>query len=779
MKFEAIARTAASRRIDLQQEFRVSKTFQRLEFSCANSLQKENRLQEEISLCDDKTCRLEAQVLSFQHKVTALERALQDLEDKKTALEQQVLKTEERSSAIEITLENIQQQTSCLDKGDAELRTVIIEYESWNRILQSEKTFLEEELTKVRAEIFTRKSQINKYIRDKVELSTGLGEGKRYDAICDQENASGLNFTQINEGIYQKDIELSSEESETKKTDENSDHLGGLSNARNFRYGVNDNKNKKNLWAESRKTRKNGERDDHEDTNHLCVLTETSTSFSDVEEEEMAQTKFESSSELSETRKFNQENNETVKSLHTFKSLPDGKNHTGKDQNKTEFFSKLSDTKKDGEESVQKQDFTPQVFHTYNSFSDHESREEKSQDGTEFLSELGGTKKDVERIDQGNVNTFRMFDASRDLNDELGILEQKTQKGGFLFETHRENSGDDIEKFQGLTADVANKCATCQSEEDFLEEDLMKLRAKIALLESYINQLIQEKTELLAELTKAKKNAEKGCQRITNPRPMNDDDELYERRTQKCLLFLQTHKENCGDEIGSKLQHFASELERKFATCKNEGKSFDGELMKLRANWLSTLESLVNELIRDKTGLFPEIGETKESVKTGVQRNTDTLHCLNTSSSFIDDQNLEEATPKGQVFADIYKENHGDEIRKLWEAAEDLQAKYATCKIELAKQQALISGIISREEAATRATREAASELQLKLDLSRVEIERRDVMIKTLAENKTKLESIFQEFALNERQKGSSRDAEYEEIVSLRARIKKGARKER
>ena len=62
-KFEAIVRTAASRRIDLQQEFRVSKTFQRLELSCTKSLQKENRLQEEISLCDDKTCRLEAQVL--------------------------------------------------------------------------------------------------------------------------------------------------------------------------------------------------------------------------------------------------------------------------------------------------------------------------------------------------------------------------------------------------------------------------------------------------------------------------------------------------------------------------------------------------------------------------------------------------------------------------------------------------------------------------------------------------------------------------------------------
>ena len=497
VKFEAMARTGASRRIDLQQEFRVSKTFQRLEVSCTKSLQKESRLQEEISLCDDKTCRLEAQVLSFQHKVTALERALQDLEDKKTALEQQVLKTEERNNAIEITLENIQQQTSCLDKGDAELRTVIIEYESRNRILQSEKTFLEEELRKVRAEIFTRNSQINKFI--KAELSTGLSEGKRYDAICDQKKASGLNFTQINEGIYQKEIELSSEESETKKTDENSDHLGGLSNSRNFRYGVNDNKNKKNLWAESRETRKNGERDDHEDTKNLCVRTETSTSFSDAGEEEMAHTKFESSSELSETRKFNQENNETVKSFHAFKSLPDGENHTGKDQNKTEFLSKLSDTKKDEEESVQEKDFTLQVFHTYNSFSDHESREEKCQDETEFSSELGGTKKDVEGSEQRNADTFRMFDASRDLNDELGILEQKTQKGGFLFETHRENSGDDIGKFQGLTADVANKCATCQSEEDFLEEDLMKLRAKIALLESYINQLIQEKTELLAE----------------------------------------------------------------------------------------------------------------------------------------------------------------------------------------------------------------------------------------------------------------------------------------
>ena len=477
-----------------------------------------------------------------------------------------------------------------------------------------------------------------------------------------------------------------------------------MNNSRNLRYGGYQDKliqNKKNLWAESRETRKNGERDEHEDTKNLCVRSETSTSFSDPEGEEMAQTKFESSSELSETRKFNQENNETVKSFQAFKRLPDGENHTKKDQNKTEFLSKLSDTKKDEEESVQKKDYTLEVFHTYNSFSDHDSREEKSQDGTEFSSELGGTKKEVERSDQGNAGTFRMFNASRDLNDELEILEQKTQKGSFLFETHHENSGDDSGKFQGLTADVSNKCATCQSEEDFLEEDLMTLRAKIALLESYINQLIQEKTELLAELNKTKENAQKDGQRITNSCPPNlyaTDDELYEGRTQKCLLFLQTHKENCGDEIGCKLQHFASELERKFTACKNEGKSFEGELTKLRANWLSTLERLVNELTRDKTGLFAEIGETKESVKTGVQRNVDVLHCLNTPRSFIDDQNREEATPKGQVF-----ENYGDEIRKLWEVAADLQAKYATCKIELAKQQALISGIISREEAETRA----------------------------------------------------------------------------
>ena len=779
VKFEAMARSTGSRRIDRQQEFRVSINFQHLEVSCSKSLQKENRLQEEISLCGDKTGRLEAQVLSFQHKVTALERALQDLEDKKTAVKQQVLKTEERNNAIEMTLASIQQQTRCLDSGDAELRTAIIEYESRDRILQSEKTILGEELRKARGEIFTRKSQVNKFIKDDRELSTGVSEEKRYEGRCHQENANGLNFTQTNEGVHQNEIELSSEESETKKADEESDHVRVLSNSNNFRDGINHEKaiqKKKNLWEESRETKKNGEMADYEYANNPCVLTDTSRKnqgFSDAEEE-MAQTKFESESELSETRKFNQGNYDTAKCFQAIKCLSDGENNTAeKAQDKTEFLSNLSDTKKDCEECVQEKVYTVQVFQAYNSFSDYESCEEKSRDGNEFSVELGGTKSgDIERIDQENADTFQMF-ASRDLNDELEILEQKTAQKG-VFETHHKTRGDEIGKFQGLTADVATKCATCQSEEDFLEEDLMKLRAKISLLESYINQLIQEKNELLAELNRTKENAEKGCQRITNSRPPNFhatdssiEDELYEGATQKCLFFpLQTPMENCRHEIGCKLQHFAAELERKFATCKNEEKSSEEELIKLRANWLSTLESLINELIRDETGLVAEMNEVKEGVKTGVQRNVDMLHFLNTLiSNFIDYQNREEATRKGEVLAESHKENCScrDEIRKLWELATNLQAKYATCKIELEKQQALISGIISREEAATRAAREFASELHLK----HVEIERRDVMIKTLTEDKTKLESIIQEFALM-----NGKNVECEEIKALCARAR-------
>ena len=783
-KFESLARETSLERSDLQPEFFVWRKIRRFDASCSKSLAKETRLQEDLSLCDDRTGKLGTELLSCQAKLTDLESAQLTLENKKLALQQELLKVEEKIAAIKLALRSVQEQSCFLDNGETQLKAVVIEYESRHAILQSERKSLAEELAKVRVEISTLESQINRLTRDKIELSSEVVETMKAAQASDQENAKilcGVNtFVNFPDGENpnkndRNETDLGKELNERKRSDktgcdENANTVRVCNSSRSF-------SDRKRLIETSpdktkpSSTESSGIQKDVETGNKLnadssrVFDTSRSVNGENYKEESLHKTKL--SSELSEARKVEKENQVNVNTLGEFGSSRrylDGEYHKEKSRDKTKSSRVLSETKKDVDNTNQFSANTLREFGISRRFSDGENHEEKTKNKTESLTESSEAKKYVKERDQEKANDFRVFNTAR--NVSVGEnREETTQKNRFFLESHSHSFGDKSHKFHGFTADLA----TSHFEEGSLEGDLMKLRAKLSTLESYINKLIQEKGALLAELNRTKENAEKRdvenakiLRLLRSSKNLNEGGRRQEA-TRKDQFFFQTHNENTGDEI-RKIKELTTDLEAKYVICESDKKLLEDELLKLQANWISNFESYLHKLIRDKTALLAELSETKES---------DELRLINRSEDFASLENREETSQKERFFLQTHKEKSGDEVHKLRELAADLQTKYTTCKTELEKQKALIAAAISREEAATRAARESARELQLKLDESQLDIETCDVMVKTLREDKRRLESNIQEFVRNDPQKCDLCAAELKEIRALYAQIRK------
>ena len=193
---------------------------------------------------------------------------------------------------------------------------------------------------------------------------------------------------------------------------------------------------------------------------------------------------------------------------------------------------------------------------------------------------------------------------------------------------------------------------------------------------------------------------------------------------------------------------------------KSDKEGLEKESMNFR-EVISTPESQIGTLFQEKDELS---AESKETTKSDVESN------LEFGKRFIGGGNRERSIPNQQFILEAYNEKSTDEIRKLHEVAADLETKYATCKAELENQHNLITTIISREKAVSRAACEAARDLQLQLNESRQEIEKRDVMVKTLAGDKRSLEHNILEFRRNNRQKCDTFDAELDAEKALCAR---------
>lgn len=177
-KFETVERATDKRKFDVQQELLcASKNVGRLKISCCSSLEIENRVEQEIFLCRDRTCELEGR----DCKVTDLETTNQSFERKRESLHQELLKRSEKKTDGEIALQSIKQKKGYVKNGKAQQGAKTNENENGRRKLKSDKGYLQGELIKLREDISTSKSQIDTLFQDKNELTAVSKETKKSD----------------------------------------------------------------------------------------------------------------------------------------------------------------------------------------------------------------------------------------------------------------------------------------------------------------------------------------------------------------------------------------------------------------------------------------------------------------------------------------------------------------------------------------------------------------------------------------------------------------------
>lgn len=179
-KLDTVERDANKRKIDLQQEFSdVSRKVGLLKSSFCISLEKENRIEQEILHCCDKASHLEAHLQASDFRVTNLETTNKSLENTKETLHRELLKTREKNVDLETALERIQREREDVKNGEEKLCAETAEYATRIRKLESEKELLQAEVIKLQAIITTFESQIDSLMRERSELSAELRDAKR------------------------------------------------------------------------------------------------------------------------------------------------------------------------------------------------------------------------------------------------------------------------------------------------------------------------------------------------------------------------------------------------------------------------------------------------------------------------------------------------------------------------------------------------------------------------------------------------------------------------
>ena len=343
--------------------------------------------------------------------------------------------------------------------------------------------------------------------------------------------------------------------------------------------------------------------------------------------------------------------------------------------------------------------------------------------GTQFSGRSLEAKNDVGRRGQGRASNFRLFITDRNFRHS----EEREDSGPNDCSENLsvEQSGDVIYNFQALSAEVG----TCHYEEGTLEGDLLKLRAKLSVLESYINKLIQEKSALLNELSETKETAEKKVLEnakflffLSNARNVKEEVSRKEANWKDQFLF-ESDSEYAADDF-HKVGELTTGLQGTGASMfQTDSRHLEEELIKLQANRHSHLESFLEESLRDKTALLAELYDTKSS---NLGEKSDHKYpfyspSINGLEALVSCKSCEQTFQEGRIFLEISGEI-SREVRKIRELAADLQTKYTTCKTELEKQRTILSTLLSREEAAIRQAREDARELQLKLKKSHLNV---------------------------------------------------------
>lgn len=346
---------------------------------------------------------------------------------------------------------------------------------------------------------------------------------------------------------------------------------------------------------------------------------------------------------------------------------------------------------------------------------------------------------------------------SLQLEKELYLAKKKLAKFETVERDVDKRKSDVQQELLCASTKVGRLKITCCSSleiENRIEQEIFLCRDRTCELEVQLSSFDCKVTDLETTIQSLENKKESLHQELLKTRKKNDDVEIALETSQREREYVKSGEAR----LGAETNEYAIGIRNK------EFLEAELELMKLR-EVISTPESQTDALFQDKNELSDELKETKKSDKENDRECTSRF-----GKRFTKGGNRERSTPNHHFILEAHDEKSTDEIRRLHEVAADLETKYGTCKTELENQQNLITTIISREKAASRAARAAARELQLQLDESRQEMEKRDLMMKRLAEDKRSLEQNILEFRRNYQQKCDTCDAELDEENSLGAR---------
>ena len=713
-KLEALAREATSlRSVDLngRPEFEVSKKVRLLDASCCGSLMKENRIEEEIILCADKTDNLNSKLLSFRCKVVDSERAHHSLEVQNWALQEHILKVEERIAVLELLLKGSKQQIGFHpEKGEVQLKvrehTSKLESQTKKIITRDEVELPGETIKLMKSDADNENAQIVCKVNALANFrdgETARNKTKFRREICGERKISDVRgneeyLTSVRE-FYSSRRSSGCEKLEVRQFSDKLLSSNELSQRKdNVERIFSVDFHTFHVWDKSRSL-------EHQ-THHRETLSKSRKS---------SELNSESEREVEKDGSTN-----TLGKIRTSKRFIVGKDHPPKPQNEEKLS---AETNKEFATDNQASIKTEREAGIYRLSLGSKHYSDQMRIGTQFSGRSLETKNDVGRRGQERASNFPFFITDRNFRHS----EKREDSGPNDCSENLsvEQSGDVIYNSQALSAEVG----TCHYEEGTLEGDLLKLRAKLSVLESYINKLIQEKSALLNELSETKETAEKKVLEnakflffLSNARNVKEEVSRKEANWKDQFLF-ESDSEYAADDF-HKVGELATGLQGTAASMfQTDSRHLEEELIKLQANRHSHLESFLEESLRDKTALLAELYDTKSS---NLGEKSDHKYpfyspSINGLEALVSCKSCEQTFQKGRIFLEISREISG-EVRKFRELAADLQTKYTTCKTELEKQRTILSTLLSREEAAIRQAHEDARELQLKLKKSHLDI---------------------------------------------------------
>jgi len=743
LKIETFPGKADPRRHEVSTRNGLLRKFRRLESSCANSVQLEDRSFLELSICDEKILRLESRVLLFEHKAYSLEKLLQDLEEKETVLKSEVLEMEDRTSDENVG--STAQQTQCVDENVHQgfMKTQKIVSEASSAVLQSKKVSSQGKVEKGQHDTVSNPS------RENSPLFTMSTEGRRLKLQSDDKNFDILHF------IESKEIKVAAQVKETDKEDEM--HVNFTCKEAEQPQKFQEERN-----VTSEEIMEGQGREHYDNSSHykseLCgELTETKEELigqqilGDLQD--FAREKMEPgvSNDIRKSEEvFFQGGSErgrdgALKNYVPFQTLGN-LNYEEKAQNDAEILYNLTKTRNEGTAKRDKHNANS----SSNSFWPCDGENEKPRNKTD----LASTEMEMKRDEEECERLAPAFDSSciEDQNLSVG-KEFEVDCGIFL----RISDTNEIGKWKKVIADLEAKSVNCEKEEDLFEVAVMEFRSKISLLESYIYSLIEEKRQVLAELntTKGEVDASSGIvdDKSFSRLQIRTEVENQQQETQNfegsletlngtelnttkeeidassgivhdksfSRLAIRTEVENqqkqetpnfecsletlsgtCTDEFNAKYQIFESEFTVLPPSMHTSDTSVNDQLTKLQENPASELESYAEKLIPNEKDFLMDFEEMQKFPSERCEQEVSSENVV---------ENNEEFALKKQGFP----EDFGDEIHRLWEHVKYLQAKYNTCKTELENQRALVSSIVTRDEYTTRAVMELTREYLLKL----------------------------------------------------------------